>query len=48
MHASALAFQVLKFAGVAYLLYLAVATWRDRSAFAVGTAAGAARVRAAS
>lgn len=35
MHASALAFQVLKYAGVAYLLYLAVATWRDRSAFAV-------------
>jgi threonine/homoserine/homoserine lactone efflux protein len=35
MHTSALAFQVLKYAGVAYLLYLAVATWRDRSAFAV-------------
>jgi threonine/homoserine/homoserine lactone efflux protein len=35
MHASALAFQVLKYAGVAYLFYLAVATWRDRSAFAV-------------
>jgi threonine/homoserine/homoserine lactone efflux protein len=35
MHTSALAFQVLKVAGVAYLLYLAVATWRDRSAFAV-------------
>ena len=35
MHTSALAFQVLKFAGVAYLLFLAVATWRDRSAFAV-------------
>ncbi len=35
MHASALAFQVLKFAGVAYLFYLAVATWRDRSAFVV-------------
>lgn len=35
MHTSALAFQVLKFAGVAYLFYLAVATWRDRSAFAV-------------
>ncbi|SMP44593.1 LysE family translocator [Desulfonatronum lacustre] len=31
MHTSALAFQVLKYAGVAYLLYLAVATWRDRS-----------------
>ena len=35
MHTSALAFQVLKFAGVAYLLYLAVITWRDRSAFTV-------------
>ena len=35
MHTSALAFQGLKYAGVAYLLYLAVATWRDRSAFAV-------------
>lgn len=35
MHTSALAFQVLKFAGVAYLFYLAVATWRDKAAFAV-------------
>lgn len=35
MHTSALAFEVLKYAGVAYLFYLAVATWRDRSAFAV-------------
>ncbi len=35
MHASALAFQALKYAGVAYLFYLAFATWRDRSAFAV-------------
>ncbi|WP_460415763.1 LysE family translocator [Pseudomonas sp. microsymbiont 2] len=35
LHASALAFQGLKFAGVAYLLYLAYATWRDRAAFAV-------------
>ncbi|TFZ06331.1 LysE family translocator [Ramlibacter henchirensis] len=35
MHTSALAFQVLKYAGVAYLLYVAVATWRDRSAFSV-------------
>jgi threonine/homoserine/homoserine lactone efflux protein len=35
MHTSALAFQVLKFAGVAYLFYVAYATWRDRSAFAV-------------
>lgn len=35
MHTSAMAFQILKYAGVAYLLYLAVATWRDRTAFAV-------------
>lgn len=35
MHTSALAFQLLKYAGVAYLLYVAVATWRDRSAFSV-------------
>lgn len=35
MHAGALAFQVLKIAGVLYLLYLAVSTWRDRAAFAV-------------
>jgi threonine/homoserine/homoserine lactone efflux protein len=33
MHAGALAFQLLKLAGVAYLLYLAWATWRDRTAF---------------
>ena len=35
MHTSALAFQALKYAGVAYLLYVAFATWRDKSAFAV-------------
>ena len=35
LHASALAFQVLKYAGVAYLFYVAYATWRDKSAFAV-------------
>jgi len=35
MHTSALAFQVLKYAGVAYLFYVAVATWRDTSAFAI-------------
>lgn len=38
MHAGALAFQVLRWAGVAYLLYLAVMTWRDRAAFAAGPA----------
>ena len=45
MHTSALAFQLLKFAGVAYLLYLAVATWRDKGAFAVGSAPGRASAR---
>ena len=35
MHTSALAFQVLKYAGVLYLLYLAYATWRDKSALSV-------------
>lgn len=35
MHTSALAFQILKYAGVAYLFYLAYATWHDTSAFAV-------------
>lgn len=35
MHTSALAFQVLKLAGVAYLLYLAIVTWKDKTAFAV-------------
>ncbi len=35
MHASASAFQVLKYAGVAYLFYVAYATWSDKSAFAV-------------
>ena len=46
MHTSALAFQVLKYAGVAYLLYLAVATWRDRSAFTVQPVHGKAGARA--
>ncbi len=35
MHTSALAFQALKYAGVAYLFYVAYATWRDKSAFAL-------------
>ena len=40
MHTSALAFQALKWAGVAYLFYLAVVTWRDRSAFSVQAVQG--------
>lgn len=35
MHTSALAFQALKYAGVAYLFFIAYATWRDKSAFAI-------------
>ncbi|HVE48279.1 MAG TPA: LysE family translocator [Casimicrobiaceae bacterium] len=35
MHTSAVAFELLKYAGVAYLLYLAYATWKDKSAFAL-------------
>ena len=35
MHTSALAFTALKYAGVAYLLYLALMTWRDRNAFTI-------------
>jgi threonine/homoserine/homoserine lactone efflux protein len=35
LHASAVAFSVIKYAGVAYLLYLAWQTWRDRFPLAV-------------
>lgn len=35
MHTSALAFELLKYLGVAYLFYVAYVTWRDKSAFAV-------------
>ena len=35
LHVSALAFQIIKYGGVAYLFYVAYATWRDKSAFAV-------------
>lgn len=40
MHTSALAFSALKIAGVAYLFYLAVVTWRDRSGFAFAAESG--------
>ncbi len=33
LHMSAVAFQLLKFAGAIYLLYLAYSTWKDRGAF---------------
>jgi threonine/homoserine/homoserine lactone efflux protein len=35
LRASGIAFEIVKFAGVAYLLYMAWATWRDRSALVV-------------
>jgi threonine/homoserine/homoserine lactone efflux protein len=35
MHTGALAFQMLKYAGVAYLFYISYATWRDKTAFSV-------------
>lgn len=35
LHASGVAFALLKYAGVAYLLYMAWATWQDRGALTV-------------
>jgi len=35
LHTSGVAFQTIKYAGVAYLLYMAWATWRDKGALAV-------------
>ena len=35
LHASGVAFQTVKYAGVAYLLYMAWATWRDKGALSV-------------
>ncbi|TVT76615.1 MAG: LysE family translocator [Denitromonas halophila] len=46
MHAGALAFQVLKFAGVAYLLYLAYSMWCNTTAFAVDGAVSRTSARA--
>ncbi|MCF5141742.1 LysE family translocator [Pseudomonas sp. PA-6-1D] len=45
LHTSALAFEALKFAGAAYLLYLAYATWRDRSAFVMSDTPAVATAR---
>lgn len=36
LHASGVAFQTIKYLGVAYLLWMAWATWRDTGALAVG------------
>lgn len=41
LHASALAFQAVKVAGVLYLLFLAVQTWRDRSTLSTAPDAAA-------
>lgn len=38
MHLSALAFQVLKYAGAVYLIYLAWGLWRERGALGIGAA----------
>ena len=38
MHSSAIAFQTIKWVGVAYLLYLAWVTWRDKSELVADTA----------
>ena len=38
LHASGIAFAVLKYAGVAYLLYLAWTTWRDQGVLSVDDA----------
>ena len=40
LHASGLAFEIIKYAGVAYLLYMAWATWRDTGALGVSEPAG--------
>jgi threonine/homoserine/homoserine lactone efflux protein len=37
LHSSAIAFQTIKWAGVAYLLYLAWVTWRDKSELVAST-----------
>lgn len=46
LHVSALAFQALKWAGAAYLFFLAYATWRDSAALALDRTAAAADGRA--
>ena len=46
LHASAVAFQVVKFAGVAYLFYLAWGIWRDSGKLAIDDPDLARRLRA--
>ena len=45
LHASALAFEIVKYLGVAYLVYLAWATLRDKSELVVDTATAPASAR---
>ncbi len=45
LHASGVAFAVIKYLGVAYLVYLAWATWRDTGALAVNREDGRPPVR---
>jgi threonine/homoserine/homoserine lactone efflux protein len=45
LHASALAFDIVKYLGVAYLVYLAWITWRDRSELVVDAAQAPASAR---
>ncbi|WP_430397716.1 LysE family translocator [Ferrovibrio sp.] len=42
LHASALAFEIVKYLGVAYLLYMAWATWRERGAMSFSAQANGA------
>jgi threonine/homoserine/homoserine lactone efflux protein len=46
LHASGVAFQAVKYAGVAYLLWMAWSTWRDTGALRVDTDGSPAGVRA--
>ncbi len=45
LHASALAFEIVKYAGVAYLLYMAWATWREHGALSLQPADNQAATR---
>jgi len=45
LHTSALAFQILKYLGVAYLLFMALSTLRDKSALTVEETAHGRRPR---